>query len=82
MSNEVIELVNRIRPILAGHKPEVQSAAIAELLSTWVLGFQVPGDLEGTSNFQAQVLAGHIKLVMDLIGCQAVSSYQKAMQRN
>jgi hypothetical protein len=85
VSNEVVELEYRISPILAGRNPEVQSAVIADLLAKWVLGFQVPGDVGATADIQAHVLAGHIKLVMDLIECQGLQVHneiERVISRN
>lgn len=78
VSDEVIELEERIAPLLAGRKPEVQSAVLADLLAKWVLGFQVANDLEATTEFQSQVMAGHIKLAMDLVACQGLAMHEQA----
>lgn len=32
-------LAKRIMPLLAGHLPEVQGAALAQLLALWIAGF-------------------------------------------
>ena len=56
MSNDqpdlVMELVSKISPILSGHPPEVQSAALADLTAMWLSGFQ---DLANPEN--AELLA-------------------------
>jgi hypothetical protein len=43
---EVNEVVAQIRLLLAGRGPEVQSAALADLVATLLAGFQGPGKLE------------------------------------
>ena len=35
---EIYELIERIRPILAGHPPEVQGAVLADLNALWLCG--------------------------------------------
>jgi hypothetical protein len=53
--------------MLAGKGPAVQSCVLADLLSIWVVGFEVPGDVAETAELQANNLARHMQLVMDLI---------------
>ena len=36
------ELIERIKPILAGHDPSIQSTVLADLLSMWVVGHAPP----------------------------------------
>lgn len=43
----VVELVRRICPILSGHSPDVQSAALADLTAMWLAGMQ---DIENPDN--------------------------------
>jgi hypothetical protein len=63
--DQVEELVNRIRPILAGQRPDIQSAVLADLLAMWLAGFH---DLEGhTQGVRLELLEGHIELVKRLI---------------
>lgn len=33
------EMVDRIRPLLAGHPPELQGIVVVELLAIWLAGF-------------------------------------------
>jgi hypothetical protein len=56
-------LVNRIRPILHGHDPGIQSAVLADLLAMWLAG-HIGADRHG---MREHLLAEHIKLVRDLI---------------
>ncbi len=39
----VQELAERIKPLLAGRSPEIQSAVLAELLSLWLAGHYLMG---------------------------------------
>jgi hypothetical protein len=38
MTHDSQALANRIKPLLAGHSPFVQGAALAELVSLWLAG--------------------------------------------
>lgn len=42
----VAKLVEEISPLLAGHGPDVQSAALADLTSMWLAGHQDHADPE------------------------------------
>lgn len=35
-----VEIADMIRPILAGHPPELQGAVLADLLLTWIIGHE------------------------------------------
>jgi len=50
-------------PMLAGHPPEVQSAALADLTATWLAGYQGPG----AENLRAETFALYIRLVLELV---------------
>jgi hypothetical protein len=80
-TDEIDELVERICPILAGKTPQVQSAVLADLLSRWTLGMQVPGDFEATSKCQSEYLAAHMELVMDLVSFQALDMHRQCTER-
>lgn len=82
LENEVVELVGRISPMLAGRQAPVQSAVIADLLARWVLGFHVPGDIEATREVQTTYLNRHLALVTDLINAQGQEIYQGRLKRN
>lgn len=82
LAEQTEALVAQIHPFLYGHEAEVQSAVIAELLSTWVLGFAVPGDKKATKRVQKEMLEGHIDLVHQLIECQRESAYERILKRN
>jgi hypothetical protein len=70
-ADKVTEIVNSICPLLAGQKPEVQSAALADLLAMWVAGHFVPGDEAATSAAREDLLNDHMKLVQELVGINA-----------
>ena len=67
IANEVMEVANSIRPLLAGRKPEVQSAALAELTATFLCGIQVLGDMDGTIVAQMMAFNSYVNLVMELV---------------
>lgn len=35
---KALEIVERIKPLMAGHSPQIQGAVLAELLSMWLAG--------------------------------------------
>lgn len=51
----VVDLVDRMRPILANHHPGEQGAALAELLSLWLCGHP--------RMLRYRLLAMHVELV-------------------
>jgi hypothetical protein len=71
IAQETLELVERIKPLLAHNKPQVQSAALAELLSIWLAGFHVPDDPEATEQLRAELLERHCELVRELTAVNA-----------
>ena len=64
---QTLELAERIKPILAGHEPYVQSAVLAELLSVWLAGWFVADSKEKTRRLRRELLDRHIKLVWKLV---------------
>jgi hypothetical protein len=70
-AQEILELVEKIKPLLAHNDPQVQSAALAELLSIWLVGFHIPDDPEATEQLRAELLARHCKLVRELTAVNA-----------
>ena len=58
-AKHVLELVERIKPILAGQDPSEQGAVLAELLSLWLAGHRPPALREA-------ILAHHIEAVLAL----------------
>jgi len=63
---EIYWLVEKIKPLLAHREPVVQSGALAELLSMWLAGFHIIGDVEATGRLRAELLANHSELVREL----------------
>ena len=64
---EVMALVERVRPLFAGRAPDVQGAALAELLAVWLAGHVVPGDPEGTERARSELLQQHLFTVRELV---------------
>jgi hypothetical protein len=73
MSEEVLALADRIKPILANRRPEVQSAVLAELLSIWLAGHHVAGDEKETQALREELLTNHCALVRKLTKVNAAS---------
>lgn len=63
---EVTELVERIRPLLAGRLPQVQGAVLAELLATWVKGHRSENGLMDRE-VQDVALSYHLTFVRKLM---------------
>jgi hypothetical protein len=55
----VAEIVERIRPLLGGHHPAVQSSVIADLLAMWLAGHE--------HDIREALLDSHIGLVRELV---------------
>ena len=64
-TNIVLQIVDRIRPLLAGHPPDIQSAVLADLLAMWLAGHQGPDGI--IDKAREDLLAAHIELVRNLI---------------
>lgn len=56
---KVLAIVERIKPLLAGHPPEMQGAVLANLLSIWLAGH--------APQIREQVLAFHVEGARALI---------------
>ena len=56
--NEVIDMVQKIRPHLRGHAPEIQGAVLAYLTANWLTGHCIPGDPTRTAELREQLLFG------------------------
>jgi hypothetical protein len=63
---EVTELVDRIKPLLAGHSPDVQGAVVADLTAIWLAGHHVEGNAKATRSMRAELLAFHCSRVSEL----------------
>lgn len=66
-AEQTLELAERIKPILAGHEPLIQSAVLAELLSIWLVGFVVDDSKEKTRRLRRELFEGHCELVWKLV---------------
>jgi hypothetical protein len=58
-----ISLARRIHPLLAGQHPAVQGAALADLLATWLAGFD--------PDAREALLDNHIHIVRELVPINA-----------
>jgi hypothetical protein len=67
----VTVIVGKIRPLLAGLPPAMQSAILADLLAIWLAGHHVAGDAEATLTLRAHLLAEHCQLVWRLVPVNA-----------
>jgi hypothetical protein len=65
-TREIAAIVDRVRPLLAGHSPEIQGAALADLLAIWLAGHHVAGDEDATRTMRAELLAMHCGAVRNL----------------
>lgn len=62
-ANTIVAISETIGPILRGLGPDVQGAVLADLVATWLAGFQG----EGAEGLRRDLLAAHISLVRELI---------------
>jgi hypothetical protein len=74
---EVMMLVDRIKPLLAGRGPEIQGAVLADLLATWLAGHIKVGDPEETDAMRGELLAMHIDGVRSLIPINAAEIHRR-----
>jgi hypothetical protein len=63
---EAFELAARIRPLLAGHNPGVQSAALAEAMATFLRCYHAR-DRETTQELRGRILANWLETVSKLV---------------
>jgi hypothetical protein len=63
---EIEDLVERIRPLLAGRSPDILGAALADCLAIWLAGHYVAGDNEATRRLRADLLGNHVARVTEL----------------
>jgi hypothetical protein len=68
---DVDPIVESIKPLLAGHAPEIQSAVIAELLAIWLHGHQSLDpkklSLRNLKQFREEMLHRHVEFVRELV---------------
>jgi hypothetical protein len=70
-TKEIVALVDRMKPLLAGCKPEVQGGALADLLATWLAGHHVEDDEDATRTMRADLMRMHFDAVTDLVPINA-----------
>lgn len=58
-ASRVERLSMKIRPLLVGHGPDVQSAVLADLVSLWIAGHH--------PELRAKVLDGFVELIEQLV---------------
>jgi hypothetical protein len=68
----VCRLVEEVRPILAGHSPEVIGAALADLVAIWLAGHVVAGDIEATDRRRGELMLMHAQAVRHLTAINAL----------
>lgn len=68
---EIVELVLRIRPLLAGCASRVQGGALADLLAIWLAGHIVPDNKRETDRLREEILRLHIRIVRKLVPVNA-----------
>ena len=66
LSREVLQIVEQIKPLLAGHPPVVQSAVLAELLGLLLAGHWIPGEPAQNTFVRRSLLATHCSLAWEL----------------
>jgi hypothetical protein len=66
IGKEALAIVEKIKPLLAGHPPVIQSAVLAELLSILLAGHWIPGDPAQTQQLRDSILTEHCALVRQL----------------
>jgi hypothetical protein len=68
---DVTELYDLIGSLLAGKPSQVQGAALADLLATWLAGHIVKDDKRETDRMRERLLKMHVKTVRQLIPVNA-----------
>lgn len=66
-ADAVEQLVELIRPLLAGRAPGIQGAALADLTAIWVAGHIILGKRTETEAMRERLLMGHMDMVRELI---------------
>jgi hypothetical protein len=67
-----LQLSASIHPLLSGHPPQVQGAALANLMATWLAGHYADSDGE-TDQLRETLLAEHIEAVRRMIPVEAAA---------
>lgn len=66
-AKEVERIVASICPMLAARPPQIQGAALADLLATWIAGHAIPGETIEIDALRERILELHIEMVRRLI---------------
>jgi hypothetical protein len=69
-SKESDEIVEAIRPLLAGKLPAVQGLVVAELVAIWIAGH--------AEEFREQILEMELQTIRDLVPVLAAKLWRKA----
>jgi hypothetical protein len=59
LSEEAVSIAARCHPLLAGHHPVIQGAALADLLATWLAGHD--------PEVREALLDAHVHIVRELV---------------
>jgi hypothetical protein len=70
-ADEVSRVVASMCPMLAGRPPQVQGAALADLLATWITGHIIPGKPSETEALREQIMEMHVEMVRELVSVNA-----------
>jgi len=60
-------IVEFVKSELAGHSPDIQGAALADLLAMWLVGYFNEGDKAATNAMREDLLKMHVKQVRRLV---------------
>jgi hemerythrin len=63
---EIMELVERARPIFAGQDPAVIGAALADLTARWLAGHVLADDPAATDQLRGDLMLEQVRLVRRL----------------
>lgn len=67
----VVELVERVRPLFAGHDPRVIGAALADLTAIWLAGHVIEGDPEETDALRGRLMLEQMQAARELTAINA-----------
>lgn len=70
-TRRVEELVERVRPLLAGVPPEIVGAALADLTAIWLAGHYVEGDAVKTDRVRGALMLEQWRAVRRLTAVNA-----------
>jgi hypothetical protein len=70
-TEEVVAIVEQIKPLLAGKSAEVQGAVLADCLAIWLAGHHVAGQEDATRRMREEFLDVHCSMVRELVHVNA-----------